>query len=494
MSSDDASSEKEADDGRMPEPNNITYLLSKGHDVEIVELDKSGNPQQRWLHANDGHILPIHPKDKSNSFLFRSLREWRKVVFDSFLPVGYPHSVSKDYLSYQMFDSLQAFFSTISSLLANRALLQGLGVGDASTTATFALLLTILKDAMSRIATIVFANRFGLRIEPDAKRYRFLADLFNDSAFFLELYSPYLGPWGKVVALSTGEALRALCGVAAGASKAALSVHFAKHDNLAELNAKEASQETAVGLIGLLVGTVVVKSIEDHTSVVYLMVLLVFAHLAMNYLGVRSVCMNTINRQRATILFEEYLKSGNVMSPEEVAKQENIIFWDPVVRDCNGRLVARIEFAENYGQAMSCNDPHNQVVMVDGNMHTKFLCPPVSNRLIPIKMLLWTGAHPKDAIRAWFGSMEAAWTMGLDGDFAQKLGRVFRDDRTEGVEYARVPRRASEEEEKKKYQIRYFSPDLWKVMGEKGWDLETQALETKAPVRLQIQKRGKKDQ
>ena len=79
---------------------------------------------------------------------------------DSFLPVGFPHSVTSDYLAYQTFDSLQAFFSTITGLLANRALLQGLGVGDASSSATYALLLTIVKDVTSRIATIVFAHQF----------------------------------------------------------------------------------------------------------------------------------------------------------------------------------------------------------------------------------------------------------------------------------------------------------------------------------------------
>src|SRR5690606_25085134 len=97
--------------------------------------------------------------------------------------------VTDDYLAYQTYDSLQAFFSTITSMLANRAILEGLGVGDASTSATYALLLTVLKDAMSRLATIAFAQRFGLSIEPECKSYRFLADLFNDSAFFLDLVS-----------------------------------------------------------------------------------------------------------------------------------------------------------------------------------------------------------------------------------------------------------------------------------------------------------------
>ncbi|KAK1239943.1 hypothetical protein MKX08_007385 [Trichoderma sp. CBMAI-0020] len=469
----------------------ITDLLAWGNDVEIIELDKSGHPQQQWLHAHDGHILPIQFKKTSNGLFSRSFREWRKAIMDSFLPVGFPHSVSKDYLAYQTFDSLQAFFSTISSLLANRALLQGLGVGDASSSATFALLLTIMKDAMSRIATIVFAHRFGLRIEPDAKRYRFLADVFNDSAFFLELYSPYLGSWGKVIALSTGQALRALCGVAAGASKAALSVHFAKHDNLAELNAKEASQETAVGLIGLLVGTLVVKMIEDHSSVVILMVLLVIAHLVTNYLGVRSVCMTTLNRQRATMVFEEFLRSGKVLTPEQVAERENIIFWNPIMRNLHGKKVVQVEFAENYSHAMSCSDPHDKLIIIDGINHTRFICSRVPGRVTPIKLLLWVGAQPIDAIRAWFAAMEVAWLMDDNGAYTQKLDQMFCDAGIEGN--GRKFSLAGKDRDSD-FVPKFNSPDLWAKLAEQGWDVETQSLETRAPVRLQIRRaRAKKD-
>ncbi|KAH0527169.1 hypothetical protein TsFJ059_002195 [Trichoderma semiorbis] len=468
----------------------ITDILAWGNDVDIVELDKSGHVQQQWLHAHDGHILPVQLKNRSNGIFYRSVREWRKALFDSFLPVGFPHSVSKDYLAYQMFDSLQAFFSTISSLLANRALLKGLGVGDASSSATFALLLTILKDTTSRIATIVFAHRFGLRIEPDAKRYRFLADLFNDSAFFLELYSPYLGSWGKVIALSTGQALRALCGVAAGASKAALSVHFARQDNLAELNAKEASQETAVGLIGLLVGTLVVKAIEDHSSVVLLMILLVLAHLGTNYLGVRSVCMATLNRQRVTILFGEYLKSGVVLSPEQVAERESIVFWSPIVRNNRGNKVVHLEFAESYGHAMSCSDSHDKLIIVDGLKHTRFICSRVPGRLTPIKMLLWEGAQPIDAIRAWFAAMEIAWLMEDGGVYTQKLDELFCDA---GVEGNGRKFSIAGKDRDSEFVPQFNSPKLWDELVQKGWNLETQALETTAPVRLQIRKRRAKD-
>ena len=49
-----------------------------------------------------------------------------------FLPTGYPYSVTPDYFDYQIFDSFQAFSSSIASLFANRAVLSAIGVGDQS--------------------------------------------------------------------------------------------------------------------------------------------------------------------------------------------------------------------------------------------------------------------------------------------------------------------------------------------------------------------------
>ena len=413
----------------------------------------------------------------------RSLSGWRQAVLDSFLPVGYPHSVSKDYLAYQFYDSLQAFFSTITSLLASRALLEGLGVGDANSSATFAMLLTILNDATSRIATIGFAHRFGLRIEPDAKRYRFLADVFNDTRFFLELYSPYFGPYGKMLALSTGQALGALCGVAAGASKAALSVHFAKHDNLAELNAKEASQETAVGLVGLLIGTLVVKYVENHTTVVSLMVMLVFAHLWVNYLGVCSVYMTTLNRQRATILFNEYLRTGKVLSPEEVAKRENILFWNPEIANRHGQKVARIEFAESYRQASSFPRATHTTHILDGHKFIKFIGVRNSDGYTTIRILLWNGAEPADAISAWFYAMEIAWMMDEGKGYSTQLSRFVQ-----GIDVDE--KRVNQPQFQKHFRV----AKLWEEMIARGWETRSQSFETGAPVRLRVQASTRKDE
>ena len=83
--------------------------------------------------------------------------------------------------------------------------------------------------------------------------YRLSADILNDSAFILDYLSPALPPHFRVFALCLSGALRAVCGVCGGGAKAALSVHFAKASNVGELNAKDSSQETVIGLFGMLV-------------------------------------------------------------------------------------------------------------------------------------------------------------------------------------------------------------------------------------------------
>lgn len=113
----------------------------------------------------------------------------------------------------------------------------GVGVGDASASPTAAILLSVLQESMGRVATILFAHKLGTSLEPECKMYRLAADIFNDSAMVLDCLSPALPKTPRVLLLGFSSILRALCGVAAGSSKASLSAHFAKWGNLGELNA-----------------------------------------------------------------------------------------------------------------------------------------------------------------------------------------------------------------------------------------------------------------
>lgn len=240
--------------------------------------------------------------------------------------------MTDDYLEYQIYDSLQAFASSIAGMLSSRAVLSSVGVGDSTASPTAALLLSVLQESAGRLATILFAHRFGTALEPECKMYRLLADILNDFAFVLDCLSPYFPKSVRVFVLSTSSILRALCGVAAGSAKASLSAHFARWNNLGELNAKDSSQETVISLLGMLAGSVVVSWVTTPVATWTVLILLLSVHLEMNRRAVRAVNMRTLNRQRATLVYHQ-LRKGKVPTPEEISKQERIFEWDGVLRD-----------------------------------------------------------------------------------------------------------------------------------------------------------------
>ncbi|KAF1990957.1 DUF647-domain-containing protein [Aulographum hederae CBS 113979] len=298
-----------------------------------------------------------------------------ETALDVFLPAGYPQSVTEDYIQYQIYDSLQAFSSSIAGMLSSRAVLegqrlfsslhfplvfvplmlphlvhvtrsalqmfsfndilkipQGVGVGDATASATGALLLNVLQESMGRIATILFAHKLGTSLEPECKMYRLAADIFNDTAMVLDCLSPAFPKTIRVTVLSMSSILRALCGVAAGSSKASLSAHFARWGNLGELNAKDSSQETVISLAGMLAGSIVVSWVSSPLATWCTLLVLLGIHLLMNHAAVRAVSMRSLNRQRANIVFSSLLEDDKVLTPIEVSRRERIFERDGALR------------------------------------------------------------------------------------------------------------------------------------------------------------------
>ncbi|KAI0479121.1 DUF647-domain-containing protein [Xylariaceae sp. FL0804] len=361
-------------------------------------------------------------------------RSYTRAVLDVFLPAGYPHTVTPDYTPYQIYDSLQAFSSTIAGLLSSRAVLQGFGVGDAASSATGAVLLTVLQESTGRLATIAFAHRLGRAIEPECKFFRFLADLLNDAGLLLDVLSPALPPGpARVAALCASGVLRALCGVAGASAKASLSAHFARQGNLAELNAKDGSQETVVSLLGLLAGSLFVRLVQRRAAVWLCFAGLVAAHLATNYRAVRAVQMRSLSRQRAHALLAEFLRSGRVLRPEQVAAAEHVLRWraprvayaraPPRPGDSDGDITT--------DDLLLFRDAKYVITTREGGRQTIYLKD---------------GASTIDALEAWFTALEG-------------------------------PRSVINE-------------DFWKAVSSAGWDLTTNAMETGPAIRIVVDSVG----
>ncbi|EHY55946.1 RUS family member 1 [Exophiala dermatitidis] len=252
-----------------------------------------------------------------------------------FLPAGYPSTVTPDYTPYQIYDSLQAFASTIAGLLASRAVFVGMGVGSEEASVLTTMLLYIAQETVGRVATILFAHQFSQRIEAEVKFYRFFADIVNDVAFVLDCMSPAMPILGRVVTLCLSNACRAVCGVAGGSSKAILSSHFAKAGNIGELNAKDGSQETVISLLGMWVGGVVVSKVHGTLATWSWLVPLLALHLWANWKAVRSVRLNSFNTNRALVFFRAALE-GRTLDMEQVAQEETVLGWPAASRGIYG--------------------------------------------------------------------------------------------------------------------------------------------------------------
>ncbi|KIW05301.1 uncharacterized protein PV09_03826 [Verruconis gallopava] len=317
--------------------------------MELKEFSESGKLVTRFVESK-GQLHVIQEKDVlSNAEIEKKQTQgFIRKGLEIFLPAGYPHTVSPDYLPYKIYDTLQTLSSAIAGLLANRAVLQGVGVGDATASPTGALLLSIFQDSAGRIATILFAHRLGSSIEPECKRYRLAADVFNDAAMIADCLSPAFPKALRIMVLCTASIMRALCGVAAGSSKATLTAHFARSGNLGELNAKDASQGNAISLLGMLLGSIVVSYITSPLATWIAMLLLLTAHLSLNYAAVRAVSMQTLNRQRANILFSNLIAHDIVLTPREVSQRERIFESDGVLRWADDHVLGSARIGSSF--------------------------------------------------------------------------------------------------------------------------------------------------
>lgn len=248
-------------------------------------------------------------------------------VFKSvFLPQGYPESVSRDYLQYQFWDTVQAFSSSLSGTLATQASLKGVGVGNQEATVAAATVTWLLRDGTGMLGRILFAWLKGSKLDSEAKKWRLFADILNDIAMFIEILAPYCPAFFTLIVCTAGI-FKSIVGVAGGATRAALTVHQARRDNMADISAKDGSQETLVNLAGLLVSLILIPLVTDNPGLTLnLFFLFTALHLFANYKAVRSVVMETFNEARLLIVLQQYLRDRRVLSPEEANQREPVFF------------------------------------------------------------------------------------------------------------------------------------------------------------------------
>jgi hypothetical protein len=269
----------------------------------------------------------------------------QKLFTSAFLPSGYPDSVTPDYAAYVRWNAAQALSSYVRGVLASTAVFTSLGVGASNATALAAATLTAVRDINGTLGGIAFATWQGTSFEPSAKQWRIFADVLNDAAMALDLASPLLanGSSSRFLLVASLAALaRALVGVAAGATGAALTHHFSRGGRgSAELSAKADSRERAANIVGTLLGVAAARACGGARASWVLFALLTLVHIWANVRAMRCLVLDTFSPARLALLMQplpaaaEGGRGGRGVSsssplrllptPEDVAARETLL-------------------------------------------------------------------------------------------------------------------------------------------------------------------------
>jgi len=203
----------------------------------------------------------------------------------------------------------------------------GIGVGDSSASSLSATSNWIIRDGIGKIASISFAYYQGSQIDADCKRYRLLADFVNDLALTLNIISEVLpSPLRPYVYLVT-SCCWAIVGVAGGCSRTVMTIHQARSDNASDVQAKDQSQETLVGLLGLVLSYFLIQLVSSSllcsTATFAIFTTL---HILCNWIAVRSLNMDVFNITRMRFLIAHYIETGEILSVEALNRKEPVIF------------------------------------------------------------------------------------------------------------------------------------------------------------------------
>ena len=231
--------------------------------------------------------------------------------------------MTSDYLPFQCWDSVQGLCSYVRGFVASAAVLQGVGVGDAAASPLSAAVTFMARDLTGHLGGLLFSGLLGTSLDADAKQWRLTADVANNIGLVLNMATPAVPRSAFVPLLLLASLAHAITGVAGGATRAALTSHFACSDNAADVAAKEGAQESAVTLCGMLLGYLCVRLNVRNQRALFL--LLTVLHVYANVQAVRTLRLTLLNQERLRLLAVSFFSSGRVLTPDEVAPRESLL-------------------------------------------------------------------------------------------------------------------------------------------------------------------------
>ncbi|XP_004512305.1 protein root UVB sensitive 1, chloroplastic [Cicer arietinum] len=263
------------------------------------------------------------------SFLYTKCKEFTVRLM---LPEGFPNSVTSDYLEYSLWRGVQGVACQVSGVLATQALLYAVGLGKGAIP-TAAAINWVLKDGIGYLSKILLSD-FGRHFDVNPKGWRLFADLLENAAFGLEMCTPAF-PHLFVPIGAVAGASRSAASLIQASTRSCFFAGFAAQRNFAEVIAKGEVQGMASRFIGIALGIGLGNCIGSSTPLVLASFCVVtWVHMYCNLKSYQSIQLRTLNPYRASLVFSEYLLSGQAPPVKEVNDEEPLFPALPILNAC----------------------------------------------------------------------------------------------------------------------------------------------------------------
>ncbi|KJE95000.1 hypothetical protein CAOG_005530 [Capsaspora owczarzaki ATCC 30864] len=237
---------------------------------------------------------------------WRLREDTRHRLIEAFLPKGYPHSVTPNYMGYSRWQAVQSVTGTMTGVLSTQALLYAVGLGAGAIPLAGALN-WIVKDGLGQLGGVVYSTFISSKFDSDPKRHRFWSNAALQASTLLEILTP-LAPGMFLFLASVSNIGKNISWLAASSTRAQMHNSLTLRDNLGDVTGKAGSQAIATSLIGTGLGIAIAPFVgTDPIAVLLAFLPLSIVNMVSNYRSNTIVHMRTLNVQRAERLFMHFL-------------------------------------------------------------------------------------------------------------------------------------------------------------------------------------------
>jgi hypothetical protein len=218
----------------------------------------------------------------------------------------------------------------------------------------------------------------------------------------------------------------------------------------------------------------------------------------MNYAAVRAVSMNTVNRQRANIVFSSLLTKNKAPSPKEVSARERIFESDGIIRGYDGErlgyarvgvdavTIARQWMRSPQQGGIGAANQGLSLALELFREESYLMAMDRSRAYIQIYIGLKRECTSRQQLKAWLHALILAkvLTQESKGPLHHELRRQEKDE--QGVTAMEMDKDLAQKISTTLEQTNRLYNDYCSRLEAVGWDLDTAALETTFGPRLDI--------